>query len=169
MIFLGAGDLAPDQEPIRRIERQAPARVRLDHRHRIVPEELIEIVEIAKCPRSHIRSVHGVTPYLINSRNLKFAVRIASGIRHSQRTQHSGSRQRHRGLCGFDRLCGPPVSRAPADRARHSRRCCADFGAVRRLCSCTRVEPSTSPLGPRVSTVRAGNSGNAAMFSGTRS
>ena len=65
--LLGSRDLAPDHEPIRCIERQAPARIRLDYRHRIVPKELIEIVEIAKCPRSHVGSVHSMTSYLINS------------------------------------------------------------------------------------------------------
>src|SRR5581483_9492258 len=82
--LLGSRQFAPDQEAVRRIEIQAPARIRLDDRQRIIAEELIEIVEISISSRSHIRGVHSMAAYLIRSRDLKLAVRIASCVGDSQ-------------------------------------------------------------------------------------
>ena len=147
--LLGTRDLAPDQEAIGRIERQAPARVRLDYRQRVVPEELIKIVEIAKCPRPHIRSVHGVTPYLIDTRNLKLAVGIASGIGDGQQ---SGARVHYESVMSgalLIRYAEREIARATDGRARHSRRYFVDCGADPKMVLMYGVELSTSPFGPQ--------------------
>jgi ribulose-5-phosphate 4-epimerase/fuculose-1-phosphate aldolase len=50
----GRFELAPEQEPIRRIERKPASRIWLNHGISVIAEELIEIVEITECLRANI-------------------------------------------------------------------------------------------------------------------
>ena len=72
-----AGERAPEQETVRRVKRKSAAGVWLDDRLRKIPEELIDIVKIAKSPGADIRSIEDALSNPIAARQLELPVGIA--------------------------------------------------------------------------------------------
>lgn len=73
-------ELAPRQKTIGRVESQGSASIRLDHRLRIITEELVEIVQIACGSRAHVRSVQRVVMNPVSTGYLKLAIKISSAV-----------------------------------------------------------------------------------------
>src|ERR1700719_4581397 len=70
--------LPPGQEAVGCIEGQRTARVGLDHGLGVVPEELVEVVQIAGGLRPHVGGVQRLSVYPILASNLKLAIKIPS-------------------------------------------------------------------------------------------
>ena len=73
-------ELPPRQESIRRVPGQPAALIRIDHRIRVVSEELIEIVQIAEGLGSDVGGVQRSTFDLVLGRELELAIKAAAGV-----------------------------------------------------------------------------------------
>jgi len=78
---LGSFELAPKQKSIRSVEGQRAATIRFDHSDGVVPEELVEIVEIAICLRPNIGRIQRIPPDLVLAGNLELAIEAVAAVR----------------------------------------------------------------------------------------
>src|SRR5208283_3207519 len=105
------GDRAPEQKAVRRIERQAPARIWIDHRLRKIPKELIHIVEVAVSAGSDIRGIQQVLTRLKTGSHLELSIRIGASIREFENSRCPvGDRRNDNVVAGIALLIGDAQS-----------------------------------------------------------
>ena len=76
----GRSNFAPGQEPIRRVEAQAAALIRLYHSIRIISNKLVEVVQVPIGPGANVGSIQGAAVNSIPSRDLEFLVKITPAV-----------------------------------------------------------------------------------------